>query len=524
MKKLIKVLLSRRLLLIITLIAAMVFTAVAFELSILPLKYFIPLIVIIFLLAFLFYRLASDKNDRHPIKVALMKLLNVLLAIVLIIASLSLMKGSNFISSITGGNEEIIEMNVVVLKDSAYNSIDDLKGQPFGAHQGDAVNINKTETMIEDDIGEIVVTNYSTNNELVAALLDHEMSAIIVKAVDLESFDSIEDKFNEKIRIIQKYEIKLPKVAANSAKVTQEPFVVFISGRDKEGPINTFSLSDVNMIAAIHPQTKQVLLVSIPRDYYVDIKGIEGVEGQDKLTHSAKGGIDATIQTVENLVGVDMNYYAKFNFTSFMNVIDALGGIEVTVPKYDVIGRDDGVFTTRLDKYTIKPGKQTFDAKHALSFVRERYAFVDGDEVRGKNQMLMLKAIIKKCCSPSIITNMDSVFESLSDSFETNLSADDIKSLINMQINDMASWDVQSYRLTGDASQRVFELATVGDVTSVNANGVYVTQPDEQSVAQAREYIQQVMNGEIVKVTEKSSDSDSTQNNTTSTEENTTIE
>ena len=136
----------------------------------------------------------------------------------------------------------------------------------------------------------------------------------------------------------------------------------------------------------------------------------------------------------------------------------------------------------------------------------------------------MLKAIIKKCCSPSIITNMDSVFESLSDSFETNLSADDIKSLINMQINDMASWDVQSYRLTGDASQRVFELATVGDVTSVNANGVYVTQPDEQSVAQAREYIQQVMNGEIVKVTEESSDSDSTQNNTTSTEENTTIE
>ena len=93
--------------------------------------------------------------------------------------------------------------------------------------------------------------------------------------------------------------------------------------------------------------------MSIPRDYYVDIKGIEGVEGQDKLTHSAKGGIDATIQTVENLVGVDMNYYAKFNFTSFMNVIDALGGIEVTVPKYDVIGRDDGVFTTRLDKYTV---------------------------------------------------------------------------------------------------------------------------------------------------------------------------
>ena len=513
MKKFFKILLSRRLLLIITLIAAIVFTFVAYELSILPLKYFIPLIIIVFLITFLLYRLSRDKNDSHPVKVAVMKLINIILAIVLIIASWSLMKGSNFISAITGGSEEIIEMDVVVLKDSFYDTIDDLKGQSFGALHGDAVNINNTETMIEDDIGDITVTNYASNNELIEALMTEEMSAIIVKNVDLKTFDSIEENFNEKIRIIQKYEIKLPKVTANSAKVTQEPFIVFISGRDQKGPINTFSLSDVNMIATINPTTKQIVLVSIPRDYYVDIQGIDGVMGKDKLTHSAKGGIDATIQTVENLMDIKMNYYAKFNFTSFLNVIDALGGIEIDVPKYDVIGRDDGVFVTRLDKYTIKPGKQTFDSKHALSFVRERYAFVDGDEIRGKNQMLMLKAIIKKCCSPSLITSMDSVFESLSDSFETNLSASDIKSLINMQISDMASWDVQSFRLTGDASQRTLELATVGDVTSVNPKGVYVTQPDEQSIAKAREYIQKVMNNEIVKV--ESETTKQTETNTT---------
>ena len=500
MKKFFKILLSRRLLLIITFIAAIVFTFVAYELSILPLKYFIPLIIVIFLMTFLLYCLSRDKDDSHPVKVTVMKLINIILAIVLIIASWSLMKGSNFISAITGGSEEIIEMDVVVLKDSFYDTIDDLKGQSFGALHGDAVNINKTETMIEDDIGDITVTNYASNNELIEALMTEEMSAIIVKNVDLKTFDSIEENFNEKIRIIQKYEIKLPKVTANSAKVTQEPFIVFISGRDQKGPINTFSLSDVNMIATINPTTKH-------------IQGIDGVMGKDKLTHSAKGGIDATIQTVENLMDIKMNYYAKFNFTSFLNVIDALGGIEIDVPKYDVIGRDDGVFVTRLDKYTIKPGKQTFDSKHALSFVRERYAFVDGDEIRGKNQMLMLKAIIKKCCSPSLITSMDSVFESLSDSFETNLSASDIKSLINMQISDMASWDVQSFRLTGDASQRTLELATVGDVTSVNPNGVYVTQPDEQSIAKAREYIQKVMNNEIVKV--ESETTKQTETNTT---------
>ena len=467
MKKFFKILLSRRLLLIITFIAAIVFTFVAYELSILPLKYFIPLIIVIFLMTFLLYCLSRDKDDSHPVKVTVMKLINIILAIVLIIASWSLMKGSNFISAITGGSEEIIEMDVVVLKDSFYDTIDDLKGQSFGALHGDAVNINKTETMIEDDIGDITVTNYASNNELIEALMTEEMSAIIVKNVDLKTFDSIEENFNEKIRIIQKYEIKLPKVTANSAKVTQEPFIVFISGRDQKGPINTFSLSDVDMIATINPTTKQILLVSIPRDYYVDIQGIDGVMGKDKLTHSAKGGIDATIQTVENLMDIKMNYYAKFNFTSFLNVIDALGGIEIDVPKYDVIGRDDGVFVTRLDKYTIKPGKQTFDSKHALSFVRERYALPHGDFDRGKNQQRLLKAMLKKAMSPKIITNYKNILAAIEGSFETDMSSDDIKSLINMQLDDMANWDIFNVQITGKDSQSYNTYSQKGQKTYI---------------------------------------------------------
>lgn len=505
MKSLMKAILSRRFLFVLTLLAAVFFSFVMFELQILPLKYYIAMVVVILLIVFLLYRGEKDKDNEHSLRVTLLKIINMILAVALVFASLSVMKGSDFLASITGGKEEIIEMNVVVLKDSLYQTLDDLKGQQFGAFQGEAVNVNKTEAKIEDDLDEdIVVTSYESNNDVIMALTNHQVEAIIVKAVDLESFDSLKEDFSKQVRVVKTYEIKLPSVKANSAQVTKEPFNVLISGRDKEGPINTFSLTDVNIIATINPTTKQILLTSIPRDYFVDIIGFEGVSGKDKLTHSAKGGINATIQTIENLMGMKMNYYAKFNFTSFMNVIDALGGITIDVPHYDVIGRDDGVFVTKLDKYTIKPGKQTFDSKHALSFVRERKAFVDGDNVRGKNQMLMLKAIIKKCCSPSIITKMDGVFESLSDSFETNLDAQDIKALINMQIDDMSSWDIQSYRLTGDASQRAFELATVGDVTSsVNANGVYVTVPDEESVTLAKSYIDKVMSGEIIKVEEQ---------------------
>lgn len=501
MRTLFKMILSRRLLFLLSFLATIFFSFVMYELQMLPLKYYIPMVIVLFILVFLFYRFQDDKENEHSIRVSLLKLINVVFAVILVIGSLSVMKGSNFLASISGGGDQTIEIDVVVLKSSPYEKLEDLKGLSFAANTSvDALNINKAEAMIEDEIGDIEIQSYSTNSDLVQDFQNTQFAAMIVKSVDLESFDSIEEDFDEKIRIIKKVEIKIPSVSANSAKVTQEPFHIFISGTDKSGPIGTFALSDVNMIATINPVTKQVLLTSIPRDYFVDIIGYEGVEGKDKLTHSAKGGMDCTLKTVENFMGIKFNYYAKFNFTSFMNVVDALGGITIDVPHYDVIGRDDGVFVTKIGKYTIEPGINEFDAQHALSFVRERKSFVLGDTIRGENQMLMIKAIIKKCCSPAIITKLDRVFESLSDSFETNMSAKEIKSLINMQIDDMASWDIQTYHLDGDASQRVMELATVGDVTSINPNGTFITVPNEESIEQAKEYIDAVMNGEILKI------------------------
>lgn len=496
-----KRLLSRRLLFVLSLLAAVFFSFVLFELQMLPLKYYVPIVVVIFILLLLLYVGERDKDNEHTIRTAFLKLIHILLSIVLVIASLYAMKGSDFLAAITGGSDQTIEMDVVVLKSSSYQSLEDLKGLSFGANTAmDAVNINKTETLIEDEIGDIEIQAYTTHGDAIDALKNGTIQAMVIKAVDYETLDDVEANFQDDTRVVETFEIKIPSVKANSAEVTQEPFMVFISGTDKEGPINTFALSDVNIIAAINPQTKQVLLLSIPRDYFVDIIGMDGVNGKDKLTHSAKGGIECTLKTVENLMGVEFNYYAKLNFTSFMNVIDALGGITVDVPKYDVIGRDDGVFTTKLDKYTIAPGINEFDSKHALSFVRERKAFVDGDAIRGKNQMLMIKAIIKKCCSSAIVTSLNDVFESLEDSFETNMEASDIKALINMQIDDMASWDVQSYRLEG-TSKRIFHLATVGDVSKVNPKGIYITVPSEESLEKANEYLQVIMSGnEILKV------------------------
>ncbi|MCD8027733.1 MAG: LCP family protein [Erysipelotrichaceae bacterium] len=499
MKKIISVLVSRGFLLIITLIAAIFFSYVVYQLQILPTKYYIPMVVILIFVCLLLYVVQNDPEYEHLLRVTVVKIMNVVLAIALAFASLTAMKGSSFLSSITNASTQSIEMNVVVLKSSSYNSLEDLEGCIFGGNEQDLVNVNKTEAMIEDEIGDISVTTYSSYTNLVEALEDYEVPAIIVKAVDIDSLDDVDSNFSNKIRIIATFTITIATVSANSANVTSEAFNIFICGTDKTGSIDTFGLSDVNMIVTVNPTTKQILLTSIPRDYYVEIIGMDNVTGYDKLTHSAKGGISCTMETLENLLGIEFNYYAKFNFTSFMNVIDALGGITIDVPQYDVIDNDEGVFTTYIGNYTIYPGENTFDANEALAFVRERKSFVNGDTVRGENQMLMLKAIIKKICSTSLITNMDEIFESLSDSFETNMSDKEVKALINMQLDDGASWDIQTYHMSG-TDIRTYELATVGNVSSVNPDGLYVTEPSEESVVLAQSYIEAIMNDEIIKL------------------------
>ena len=500
-----KNILSRRSLLFFALFVFIVFEVILFRLSILPFQYYMIILIGLLIIILVLYKYENDKKDKHRFRVIVLKSFHILLSFVLLFASITMLKSSRFLDSITTSANQTIEVNVVVLKDSSFSSLKDLKDKTFGANLSiDAININKAKTMIVDEIGDIHFKEYNDYQSLMTDLKNHDIDAMIIKSIDIDSLKTLDEEFDNLFKVIEMYYVKVPKVEANGALVTKEPFHVFISGTDKEGDINTFALSDVNMVATINPQTKQILLISIPRDYYVDLitdnTSLEGVSGKDKLTHSAKGGVNCSIATVENLLGIDMNYYAKFNFTSFLNVVDTLGGVSVDIPKYKVYGNDEGVFTTIKGNYTMRPGKMAMNADQALSFVRERKSFVEGDAIRGKNQMIMLKSIIKKCMSPSVIVNMDGIFEALSDSFETNMTASEIKSLVNMQIDDMSSWDIISYSLKGDGSYRAFDLATVGNVSAVNKKGLYVTHPDSESIEKGKQYILKIMNNEIINI------------------------
>lgn len=504
-----KKILSRRVLLSITLLSYLFFFVILFQLRIIPMKYLIALAVILLVIILLLYRGEKDKENEHSIRVILCKLLNIVLSVVLLFASWNVMKGSDFLSNITGNGEQVIEVNVAVLASSHHDSLSDLKGVSFGANTtADPINMNKTETLIEDEIGDVEVTSFTTDDELIAALENQSIEAMIMKSVDIETMSDIDEKFEEKIKIIKTYELKIPSVEANSAQVTKEPFHVLILGTDKTGKINrSDALSDVNMVATINPVTKQILITSIPRDYYINLYS-DGVDfGKDKLTHSARKGTQCTVETIEKMLGIKVNYYAKFNFTSFMNVVDELGGIEIDIPKYNVFGNDQGEFRTNKGNngngYPFKPGLTKMTGDMALAFVRERKSFKAGDNIRNRNQMLMLKAIVKKCCSPSVLTKIDGVLNSVSESFTTNMSESDIKSLLNMQMDDMTSWDIQSFHLEGDPTKRTFTFATISEEVArrTNKNGLSVTEPFNDSIEQAKEYIQVVMDGqEILKI------------------------
>ena len=265
----------------------------------------------------------------------------------------------------------------------------------------------------------------------------------------------------------------------NVSDVTQQPFVMYISGSDTRSAILDTSRSDVNILMVVNPQTRQILLLNTPRDYYVENPA--GNWAYDKLTHCGIYGIDCSEKTLENLYSVKINYYAQINFTGFETLIDAIGGITVESPEAFEAGG-----------YSFTEGENTLNGEQALAFARERHAFAGGDNVRGQNQMRVIKAVISKMTSDggTVLMHYGEILDSLSGMFVTDLSSEDISALVKMQLNDMSSWNVQSYAVTGTGGM---------DTTySMPGSSVYVMYQNADMVVKATDLIEKVENGDIL--------------------------
>ena len=370
-------------------------------------------------------------------------------------------------------------MSVVVMKNDAAKKLADLKGEAVAAPvSADGENINKLMKEIRDK--EKQSLNLTESKNYVSAY--EELAAGTSRAMILNS--SFEDlitsqhaDFRDKTKKI--YEYKITKsVNAKAKQNVGDTFNVYISGIDTYGPVSSVSRSDVNIIMTVNKKTGKILLTTTPRDSYVKIA--DGGNNQyDKLTHAGLYGVDSSIHTLENLYGIKIDYYARLNFTSFLKLIDTVGGVDVY---------NDQAFTSRHGRFEFPQGMVHLDAEKALGFVRERYGLAGGDNDRGKNQEKVIAAIIKKITSKQGLSNYQSVIKELSESIQTNMPIETAMELANEQLSADKDYNVASQALTGTGSMGLPSYAMPG------AN-LYMTKIDEQSLSEVTNNIKEVLEG-----------------------------
>ena len=405
------------------------------------------------------------------------------------------------LSKIVGKMTETEITEVRVMNDNPATSMGDTKGYTFGyIADADTKNTQSILDEISKSFGTIKSKEYSSMTALADALYDDEVDAILINQgyVDLLTEKDGYADFRDQTRVLYTYTTthEVDPIVPNTS-ITKEPFVVYCSGIDaRVDDISAKSRSDVNILAVVNPTTKQILLVNTPRDYYLPLAR----NGElDKLTHAGLYGIDESMKVLGNLYGVQADYYVRVNFAGLVKIVDALGGVDIEsdanfscVPMETPDGNGDYTY----QKYSFTKGINHVNGSQALAFARERKAFADGDNRRGQHQMTVIKAIVNKACSSAVLTKYQELLKAASDAFITNMPYADISSLVQMQLGDMADWNITTYAVSGEGSTEY--CYALGDKA-------WVMIKDSSKVNTAKNMIQQVINGEVP--TTSSSDS-----------------
>lgn len=464
------------LLTIIQFVFTLIFLLLLLKLDILPVKFLIPLSIILLVISITtFFTQVIEKCFWIG------KIFAIVICILLFIGSFYMFKIQRMISIISDANTKIDDVEVVVLKEDSAETIEDAADYIFGIQEKiDRDNSDKIIQELEDNLEtEIKTETYPEFDSQVEALYLGRVNALIINKAHREMITDIFKDFDKDTRVLSEKKIETQvKLKESEKKVNKDPFMVYISGIDTYGSISTTSRSDVNIIATVNPNTKQILLTTTPRDYYVVFPISDGI--RDKLTHAGIYGVDVSVGALEKLYDITINYYVRINFTSLIQIIDALGDVTV-----------DSKYAFCAGNYSFCEGKNQLDGEAALAFTRERYAFASGDNQRGENQMLVMKAMINKASSPAMIKNIGSILKSISNSMETNMSQTEITNLIKMQMNDGDNWDVILTSVKGTDDRRT--------TYSYRSRELYVMIPDEETVEAAKEKIQQVMENVVIK-------------------------
>lgn len=429
---------------VIQTIASIALMIVLNLLGMIPLKY----LILVAVLLFFFWCITLNSQVARRKKGTFGKVFSLLLTFCLFIGSYYVAEANDMISRITGGNYKVDKMIVAVRADDPAETLEDAADYTFGVQfSKGSDNMQAAVSDIQKQIGsEIQTTECDSVQTQAQQLLDGKVDAIIYNGAYTSLMEENVTDFSKKIKILYTFDIRVQLDFGNSGatddSITKEPFTIYISGIDTYGEVSETSRSDVNLIAVVNPKTYQILLVTTPRDYYVPIPGVSGGQ-KDKLTHAGIYGIDASMRTLGQLYETDINYYARLNFTSLIDIVDTLGGVDVYSELAFQTGKESGCIVD------VQEGWNHLNGEQALAFSRERHALADGDNQRGKNQQAVLTAMLRKCLSPTMLLKAGTIMNQVSSEVETNLSQAQINSLIKYQLNKNATWTIQSVAATG---------------------------------------------------------------------------
>ena len=435
---------------------------------------FLNIIITIGLLVVLAISIFLQKTKKSPLVTTVVLVIFSLVSLVGIFGFKQMIDITNRMNQTAAFSE--VEMSIVVPKDSDIKDVSQLTS----VQAPTKVDKNNIDTLMsalkKDKKVDLNVEDVASYQEAYDNLKSGKSKAMVLSGSYASLLESVDSNYASNLKTIYTYKIK--KKNNNSAKqVDSKVFNIYISGIDTYGSISTVSRSDVNIIMTVNMNTHKILLTTTPRDAYVKIPG-GGADQYDKLTHAGIYGVETSEKTLENLYGINIDYYARINFTSFLKLIDQLGGVTV---------HNDQAFTSLHGKFDFPVGDIQMNSEQALGFVRERYSLDGGDNDRGKNQEKVISAIVNKLASLKSVSNFTSIVNNLQDSVQTNMSLDTINALANTQLDSGSKFTVTSQAVTGTGS--------TGQLTSyaMPNSSLYMMKLDDSSVESASQAIKNLM-------------------------------
>lgn len=468
---------------VVFLFSEIIFMSILTLLNILPAIYILIILIVLLALTVLVLKLLSCRKEvTRQRKVGV--ILSIVMIIILAVGSYYLFTTYSAFSRMSDEDRQYEDYYVVALKDGSYRDLDDIKGKTIFIHDSSSSAYDKAQDKLkkEADVSYKEAGGYIQLKTVLIDDKDKEHDELIfLSSNNYEMICEDVEGFEDSTRIVYTVTVEIDtKDIAKRIGITSDPFNVYISGIDTFGGINKVSRSDVNMIMTVDPVNKKILLTSIPRDTYVMLHSYGAM---DKLTHSGIYGVGETVETVEDWLGIDINYYIRVNFTSVEDIVDAIGGIDVTSEyAFETHGRQNR-------GYSFVEGENHLDGASALAFARERKSFEEGDQERIKNQQRVLTAILNKITgSTAILTGYTKIMNAVGDEMQTNMSESDIASLVKMQLEDLGGWSIETISINGKG--------TYSSTYSMGSRQLYVVIPDEDSVKAAQEKIDSVISGD----------------------------